>query len=49
MKLCKKHLNLKDIESKDVRSDLYYCTKFGPVYYHRNIEGYMNRSLLFFL
>lgn len=47
--ICKKHLDIKNITPGDVLSDLYSSTKFGPVYYYRNITGFMGRSMLFSL
>lgn len=46
--MCKKHLNIQ-INPGEVMSDLYSSTKFGPVYYYRNIMGFIGRSMLFSL
>ena len=48
-KILQKDLNIKDITPAMVMSDFYSSTKFGPLYYYRNIRGFLKRSILFFL
>lgn len=45
--MCKKHLDI-PIKPIEVMKDLYSSTKFGPLFYSRNILEYINRSMLFF-
>lgn len=47
VKLCKKHLNIKDITTTEVLKDLYSSTKFGPYYYYRIIKGFLDTSIFF--
>lgn len=47
VKICKKHLNIKDITVKEVLKDLYLSSKFGPYFKYRNIKGFLGRSILF--
>jgi hypothetical protein len=49
VKICKKHLDLKEITAGHVMSDLYSSTKFGRLYHYRNIKGFINRNILFSL
>lgn len=49
IKLCKKHLKIKDITTTDVLQDLYSSTKFGPFFNYRNIKGFMNSSMFFWV
>ena len=49
-KIIKKHLNLKKkITKEEIIKDLYYSTWYGPLYYYRKIQGFINRSILFSL
>ena len=47
VKLCKKHLKIKDITTGDVLRDLHSCTKFGPIFKYRKFKGFMDSSILF--
>ena len=49
VKLCKKHLKIKDITTADVLHDLNSSTKFGPVFKYRKLKGLMNSSLLIWI